>query len=102
MLLSKSVVMTLQVTKKKAKIQHFFTIEKGNSNQVEAFLNSGAPASAKAIVQLVKESPIASQLIQAVLSQKRLALSGAEMRIALHLLLGVPFDFVSDCCDCSA
>ena len=44
MLLSKSVVMTLQVTKKKrAQLQLFFTIEKANSNQVEAFLSSGAP-----------------------------------------------------------
>ena len=85
---------------KRAKLQHYFAVEKVNSKQVEAFLGSGAPVTAKAIVQSVKESPIASQFLQAVPSQKCLALSGPEMRIALCLLLGVPFDFVSDRCDC--
>ena len=86
----------------RAKLQHYFAVEEVNSKQIEAFLNSDAPVTSRAIVQSVKESPIASQFLLAVPSQKCLALSGPAMRVALRVLLGVPMHFVSDLCICGS
>lgn len=84
----------------RAKLQHFFAVDEVNSKQIDAFLKSYAPVTARAIVQSVKDSPIASQFLLAVPTQKCLALSGVEMRIALRLLLGVPLHFDSEFCTC--
>lgn len=84
----------------RAKLQHFFAAEEVGSRQIDEFLKSNAPVTARAIVQSVKDSPIASQFLLAIPTQKCLALSGVEMRIALRLLLGVPLHFDSDFCSC--
>jgi len=62
--------------------------------------NPAIPQTAKAIVASTATSPIAKQLLNAIPSGKGLSLSPREMRISLHLLLGINLKMKEECCRC--
>jgi len=82
-----------------AKLQHLFAVSVVAPKALRDFLTSSAiPDASKAIVKSTYDSPIASQFLHAVPTQKGLSLSTPEMRIALSLLLGVELEMASPTC----
>jgi len=83
----------------RAKLQHLFAVRVVAPKALDAFLQSSSvPDTAKAIVKTAYESPIATQFLHAVPTQKALSLSSPEMRIALCLLLGVNLKMAAPTC----
>ena len=82
-----------------AKLQHLFAVRVAAPKALDEFLQSDAvPDTAKAIVKTAYQSPIATQFLHAVPTQKALSLSSPEMRIALKLLLGINLEMASPFC----
>jgi len=82
-----------------AKLQHSFAVHVVTPRLLSQFLqNPDFPDTSKAIVRSTCYSPIASQFLQAIPTQRGLTLSSPEMRVALHLLLGIKLEMNSDEC----
>ena len=80
-----------------AKLQHFFAVRVVAPKMLEDFFaSSSVPKTAKAIVKNTYNSPIAKELFHAIPTQRGLALSSPEMRIALCLLLGINLEMDAD------
>ena len=81
-----------------AKQQKFFASHVIEPKMEKDFLSSPSiPDSNKAIVSSTKSSPIAKQFLHAIPSNDDLSLSTREMKISLHLLLGIEIEMKKQC-----
>jgi len=86
-----------------AKLQKLFATRVITPLEMKAFLDNPAISkNSKAIVATTANSPIAKQFLHAIPGSKGLSLSPAEMRISLHLLLGIELEMNNKQCGCAA
>jgi len=81
-----------------AKLQNFFASHVIEPKMLSDFLHNGAiPDTYKAIVSSTSNSPISKQFLRVIPSNSDLSLSTREMKIALHLLLGIELEMKKQC-----
>ena len=89
-----------QIEERSAKLQRIFARDL-KKERLESFLSDAAvPDHNKAIVRSTMDSPLSSQLMNAIPTEKGLSLYPQQMRTALRLLLGVPIDLGCQTCVC--